>query len=442
MKVQGYFHIVVRAFRLLAVIAVCAASGVAQAVVLSGTVTRTGDGTPIQGAIVTAGDSFSPSVETTTNAAGVYSFEFTCVLSCVVGATLDGYVSESRSFPSNATSVVNDFALAVEATIEGRITLPSGSAAMTDRPLLERFDPDRGEWINPVAARSGVSGDTYHFTKLHAGIYRVCYYDPAIVRQCYDGLDQGPFVDFDYTPIELAPGDTRANVNFSPGAGSTISGHLLDGYANTNLADLRAYVSVFDEHGGQMDYPREVLTDAQGRYSIGGLAPGNYLLMATNGGFLSRVYPNGNCDHDDCDPLVQGTPVTVPPGGATNIDFEFQPHSVVRARVVDAVDGSEITAATFASWTWAPIFGVEPVSRHWYDASNGEYVSYNSANGGRVGATAPGYVARFVVGGNCPDLTACASSANRTLVQPRGDVRHVELRLSRADDYLFADGFE
>lgn len=416
----------------------------AHATALSGRVTRAEDGTPVVGARVTTGGPFGSNVETQTDADGRYALDFTCVGTCGVSATDAGYQRHGMTYSGMQPTVTADFALVREAVIGGRVVLPAGADPLAHGPTIEWYDEATGEWSPASTALDGtLTGDTYRYGKLRAGTYRLCYEDGVHVRQCFDGQDQGATVAFDYTPVVVAVGETNTAINFSPRLGATIEGRVYDGYAdaaNDSLGDT-AYLTIYDENGGH--FPRSVIAelDASGHYRVGGFAAGNYYVVASYGAFLARVWPNGNCRHDDgdCDPLVLGTPITLPWQGATGIDFALQPHAVVRARIVDASTGNAIAGATLSGWTW--VLGVAMTTRNWYDASTGEHVSYNDDDGERIGATAPDYVSRFVLGGNCAVLLDCSLNYPR-LQQSRGDVRQVTLRLTRAGDYLFSNDFE
>lgn len=413
----------------------------AHATTLSGRVTRAEDGTPVVGARVVTSSTFGPSAEASTDADGRYLFDYSCVGSCSLSATADGFLRPSVGYSSQPPAVTIDFALEREAVIGGRVVLPAGAEPLTNGPEIERYDAATGAWGNVNVFDSGLSGDIYRYEKLPAGTYRLCYEDGVHVRQCFDGQDQGATVGFDYTPVVVASGETNASVNFSPRLGATIEGRIYDGYANVDFGQAgRAYLTIYDENGGRFSDPPTVADfDANGRFRIGGLAAGNYYLIASFEAFLDRVWPNGNCQRDDCDPLVQGMPLTVPPEGATGVDFPLQPYAVVRAKIVDASSGASIANAELSGWLW--LLGIGRTTRNWYDASSGEFVSYNTDYGNRIGAVALGYVSRFVVGGNCAVLDDCARTYP-LLTQPRGDVMRVQLRLTPSADYLFSNDFE
>lgn len=423
-----------------ALIALSLAAATAQATSLSGRVTRAEDATPVVGALVTTSSPFGAGAETQTDADGRYAFDYVCAGSCRLSATAGGYRWESSTYSGAQASVATDFALVREAVIGGRVVLPAGADPLAHGPAIERYDEATGEWTPAVIVDDTPTGDTYRYDKLRAGTYRLCYEDDVHVRQCFDGQDQGATVAFDYTPVTVAIGETNTAVNFAPRLGATLEGRISDGYGNASLGGT-VYLTIYDENGGML--PRWVAADldANGGYRARGFAAGTYYVVARYGAFLSRVWPNGDCSRDagDCDPLLQGAPVAVPWEGATGVDFALQPYAVMRARVVDASTGAVIDGATFSGWTW--VFGAAMSTRNWYDASSGQHVSYNDDDGERMGATATGYLPRFVLGGNCLVLADCAL-VNTPLLQPRGEVRHVTVRLTRADDYLFSNDFE
>ncbi len=119
------------------------------------------------------------------------------------------------------------------------------------------------------------------------------------------------------TPITVELGADTAGIDFVMAKGSAISGTVTDEATGEPVTGVRAHV--LDEAG---DILETGSTDPQGRYEVGGLAPGDYFVrMFDSAGFSGELHDGVPCPFHDCD-LANGTPVTVELGGETGgIDF-------------------------------------------------------------------------------------------------------------------------
>ncbi|HJU39103.1 MAG TPA: carboxypeptidase regulatory-like domain-containing protein [Tahibacter sp.] len=428
-------------------LAFCAGALCVQAVgaaALSGRVTDLASGQPMANVTVVASAGAFPlpttSAQATTDAQGNYSLAFDCTFSCSVGTSVDGYLATGTAYPSSAPVVVVDIALVREATVSGRVVLPAGYAFDEIALSLQRHDPVDGSWNTSGVPRTRVGEDGYRFSKIPAGTYRMCYLAQDLLYQCFDGANQGATATLGHTPIALAAGDARNEVNLTPQPGVTVGGRIVDGYAgaDSGVGFVGTILTFYDESGAPMPRDAYLDADAAGDYTGGVFAPGRYYVVANDSRFQSRVYPGIDCA-GNCDPVVAGGQlVTVPAGGLSGLNFAMSPYAVARARVRDAATGAEIPNAQFGAWTY--MMGPGIALPNWRDASTGEYVAYATAQSTRLGARAPGYVARFVNGGNCTQVNILVCAGDVPLA--RNEVRTLELRLYRADDYLFAGDFE
>lgn len=440
MSVRSFFAAPARIFAGTMLWLLAAGFATANAATLSGHVSDAVAGTPLANVYVIAYSGYPPLpvtyTTTTTDALGNYSFTFNCEFQCRVGASAAGYLEQTVSYLPWQTSVVIDLQFVREATVAGSVVLPQGYSVDLSKLAFERYDTASGSWSAAGKPVDAVSDEGYRVRQLEAGTYRACYDQAPLLRQCFDGRNQGPTATFDFTPIVVAAGDTRNEVNLAPVAGSSIGGRFTDRYGSgTSVA---ASITLYDVNGEEL--PRRMLAtvDGQGNYSLAGVAPGVYYVVARNGTYLSRIFPDVDCD-TDCNPLL-GDLVTVPANGsAANVDFGLQPFAVMRARLRDRETGADIADARFGPWSL--IIGPRVSLPNWYDAASGEYVAYMERVGNNVGASAMFYTPHFIGVGDCPDIAACMRASAGVAVQP-GEVRHVELTMLRTEFYVFSSGFE
>lgn len=327
-------------------------------------------------------------------------------------------------------------AAASAASLGGRVVVPAGATFSPDGLLLQRRSANGQFWENFGAVPQIVGVD--YLYSLSAGTYRLCYDDRVLLRQCFDGRNRTAFAGTDFTPIVLADGDQRQEVNLTPQPGNELRGRVVDAYDATTTFGW-FLVTLFDENGNPFEDWYDLQPDAAGNWVIGGLAPGRYYVSAQVQTYVTQFWPDDECV-DDCFPTMHGGQVTVPAGGAAqNIDFALAPYSVVRMRVLDS--GTGLPIAQPAVGAWSHLMGPALVRPARYDAASGEYVQYLGPLGDRVAAHAPGYVTRFVTRGNCYNMVDCLF-VYPTLVLARGEARHVTLRLSLRDGYIFANDLE
>lgn len=121
-----------------------------------------------------------------------------------------------------------------------------------------------------------------------------------------------------------------------PQGTGVISGRVLT--ADTGRPVKRARVSVAAGGPGGGRGSGMASTDDQGRYSIGGLAPGNYNISASKAGFVDALYGQRR-------PMQPGTPLTLADGqAATNVDMRLIRGGVITGHVGDE-DGEPLARA-------------------------------------------------------------------------------------------------
>lgn len=324
------------------------------------------------------------------------------------------------------------------ASLSGRVVVPDGATFSPAGLLLQRRSSNGLFWENPGYVPQIVGTDGYLYSSIAAGTYRMCYDDNVLLRQCFDGRNETAFAGFDFTPIALAAGDERQEVNLTPQPGDELRGRVTDAYdATTTISWF--LVTVYDENGNAFADWYDLQPDPAGNWVIGGVAPGRYYVSGHIETFVTQFWPGDECV-DVCAPPEYGQQVTVPAGGAaSNIDFAMKPFSVVRVRVLDSATGVEIPQPSVGGWS--SIMGPALLRPARYDAASGEHVQYLGPSGDRVAAYAPNYVTRFVTRGNCYSMVDCLF-VYPPLVLARDEVRRVTLRLALRDGYIFAHDFE
>lgn len=163
-------------------------------------------------------------------------------------------------------------------------------------------------------------GGGYRFAPLEPNTYPLCYDDNVLLRQCFDGYDEGAFAGLGSTPIVLGAARQRDNVNFTPLPGSELRGRMHNRYEPALPLEWVA-VRVYDENGTAFEDRHDLQLDPGGNWVVGGIAPGNYYVSVEADTFISQFHPNDDC-RDDCYPSQHGTLLTVPAGGAAQgVDF-------------------------------------------------------------------------------------------------------------------------
>ena len=144
------------------------------------------------------------------------------------------------------------------------------------------------------------------------------------------------------TPIQVADGQTRTDVNFAliPGGGfrGTVTEFPGGRFVST---EMRVYttagVFVASKFGG-------------GDYWFSGLPAGSYVVRTVNdSGYLDKFYANGSCP--PCR-IEDATPIVVSPGVfQTGVDFALQRGGRIAGRVTDAATGAGIADVTVGIYT-------------------------------------------------------------------------------------------
>ena len=288
---------------------------------------------------------FSPAItiaSTVSAADGSYKLQFYSG-SYPIFANAVGYADYSK-FDAPGSGEFN-IKLTPVAAISGTVFDPNSQPV--PYPVVSVLDAATGDFVTYGA---GDAIGAYSVNDMTPGNYMIClisayddYQDGCYNNQAIgaDGIPRG-------TPVNVTSGKLLTGLNIHLQTGATISGTLTDRVTHGALYAYPRF-TLYTPAGvlvTSVDIPMDVTT---GAYSIVGLAPGNYYLVADEQfGFNSGYYPNvyGGSDCDPTDPsglpacsFAGVTPLTVPAEGLTNIDFQLSGGGSISGHVIDAATG-------------------------------------------------------------------------------------------------------
>jgi protocatechuate 3,4-dioxygenase beta subunit len=284
-------------------------------------------------------------------------------------------------------------------------------------------DPNDPDWSEGGGHAVTDSTGTYLIDGLAAGTYLVHAEAEGYIAEFY--------LDAQYpeeaTPITVESGHTVTGIDLALSRGGCIHGRVTDERTHAPIAG--AYVSLGGVeippplppdppslppdggNGGHGDdgvvFPElgfRAVTDEDGRFSLCGLAPGEYVLHAWAEGYLGELYDDAACWHD-------ADPVVVPAeGDIFGIDFALSVGGSIAGRIHDGA--APVPGALVQAWpARADTMGGDP-DCGWNGGggataiadSDGNYVLAGLATGRyRVLAEARGFLPTFYGGGQDPE---------------------------------------
>jgi hypothetical protein len=274
--------------------------------------------------------------------------------STVVAA--DSYLTIYSEVIVGNDPVVADFAMSRPATISGTVRAAGNSVAFTKIVLI---DGDQGTF---QGSTFGDADGKYLFDGLDPGTYAVCVMDPGDIYldQCYNGFDIPASGERTITPITLHSGDALDLVDINLHIGSTITGTLTDSLTFGPIANGAEFVlySSTQQVLATFDAP----VDADGHFTIGGVAHGSYYLEAgvpyflfpANSYYVSALHAGAEC-HGNVPPCIftEASLFSVPADGtASGVDFQLRPGHLVSGTVRDSETGLGIGGVTVAACEW------------------------------------------------------------------------------------------
>jgi hypothetical protein len=365
--------------RWLFLIIICTAASPAYATLVSGHVTDSATGLPISNAAVEyTEDFFAGSGSTFTDSDGYYEFDIPSGGAGDISASADGYLQQDQSFDVDNDPLTIDFALVVASSISGTITdsLTLQPIANANVSLLDTSNAV----VNTVQTdENGV----YVLSDVQPGQYGVCVIDATDVYldSCYANMTIGSDGVAHFTTLTVSAGSVFSGIDVALSIGATLSGLLSDSYFGVVIADQTMDFQLFSENESPIGNIT-LVTDDDGKYTLTGLAPGNYYLAAganftygsPNGAYTSRIYGGGECGSPTvaapC-PFDTATKIAVPKAGADDINFSLFPAYIATGKVTDAATGQGIPGVTLYACDTPFIVGVSATA---VTDANGDYV--------------------------------------------------------------------
>ena len=156
---------------------------------------------------------------------------------------------------------------------------------------------------------------------------------------------QGYIGNMDRT-VTVGIAEVVTGINYSLNRGAAISGRVTD--VDTGLPISGVRINASEVEGGSGF--ENVGTGNDGRYTLGGLTPGVYIVTAeaAREGYIQELYDNKHSGEDAARITVTGTETV------ERIDFGLKRGATISGRVIDAVTGLPIAQmginATLAYW--------------------------------------------------------------------------------------------
>jgi hypothetical protein len=236
-----------------------------------------------------------------------------------------------------------------------------------------------------IGATSTAADGNYFLGNLAPGDYGVCVLDSTddYIDGCYDGMAVGADGIVNFTTIALASGQDLQDINLNLQLGATLSGTLSDAYFNVPIANLAVDFTLYSSAQNQVA-SIYTSTDANGGFTLHGLATGSYYLEAgvdfvniPNSAYPPRLFDSGSCV-PQC-PFATGTLIDVPPSGTTGITFPLSPGYFVSGTVTDEQTGLGIPNVTINTCDNPSAF-LFSVSATAVTDANGNYLIAHAAN--------------------------------------------------------------
>ena len=221
--------------------------------------------------------------------------------------------------------------------LSGRVYNAATGTAV-EGAAVRALKSDGKDWITEATVVSASDG-SYMISSISAGTYRICAEGIRIglVRQCFNGLDIPVLSNIDAaTPVVLADGEFRGNVNFPMNRGGTITGKLIDDDTAAPVADVDVEMSLYDIHGALVD-KGTIHTDPTGSYYLQGVPDGHFYLTAhiTQGFKGTQLFPDIDCP-STCSPATRGQQLAISNSELLDgIDFRLKPDVTISGTVID-----------------------------------------------------------------------------------------------------------
>jgi hypothetical protein len=294
---------------------------------------------------------------TITDNAGYYQMDVPDAAIVHFTVSASGFITGTQEVsPDGSSSVAQDFALAVAGSVSGTIHASTHDGPVLADVTVSLLDATTQEILDQVSTDAE---GRYAFRDLLSGSYGICVFDAQdiYIDSCYDAKTVAADGTISLTPVNLANGDGLSGIDMSLSVGATLSGQLSDSYFGTPISNAAMELTLYSPSEKQVA-KLTANTDANGGFTIAGLAAGSYYLEAgahfrsynTNAAYTLRLYGGGECalpsgQSPSC-PFASGTLINVPASGISGIDFSLFPGYVVKGKVADADTGVGIANVT------------------------------------------------------------------------------------------------
>ncbi len=331
---------------------------------ITGTVTDSADGTPIEGITVCAEN--QPSGCTYTDSAGHYSLlglasgsyklrftgayyepEFeTYEFLNYVTQYYDGKSSSASADPvavtAGSTTAGIDAAMHAGGSIAGTVSAASGGAPLKDVEVCA-LDASSGSYVR--CAYTDAAGQ-YSIGTLASGSYKVSFspeYGENFIGQYYSAKPKGS----EAASVAVSAPATTTAINAQLSAGGRIAGTVTDAVGDAPLSAIEACALEEGEEEGETNFDIGfdcATSNAAGHYELSGLPSGSYTVSFSPAYYL----PGGqqNLLHEDYNgkhPPADSDPVSVSAGSTTSgIDASLDHGAQVMGKVTAAAGGAPI----------------------------------------------------------------------------------------------------
>jgi hypothetical protein len=316
---------------------------------ITGKITDALSGAPIEGIQACAQTSASGRVCATndSNSAGEYKVEGLASGSYAVEFQtwgenyLSAYYAGAR-FESEATRVAVvagttvagiDVALQPGGEITGTVLAQGSDAPIEGAQVCARGNQPRS--VNFYECVPSGAGGHYTLTKLHGGSYDVQFSAAGYVTQYYDEANH----EGDAESVTVSEGTSTPEINAAMQQSASIAGRVTSASGGGPLADIQVCASQEVGEGGPC-----ASTNANGEYTITGLATAEYTVGFSGAGYPAQYYPG-----------------TFSSGEATRVGVSAG-HTTAS---VDTVlhEGGSISGSVTSATTGAPLEGMSVCAR-------------------------------------------------------------------------------
>lgn len=247
------------------------------------------------------------------------------------------------SVTQGGTTTGIDFALPAAASITvDSVTALTGGEVLS--PILRVYD-ELGSVIGTGSMRVG---DGVELTGLPAGDFFVRASETGFVAQVFDGIDCEGNCDVTVgTPITTVLGQSSGPAQFALKTAGSISGTVREDQSGLGVSFT--LVVAYDLSGRGL---LSAATDPEGRYSISGLAGGDYYVLARGWRHVDKLYDDVpfSCTADGC-PVTCGALVSVVPGEDTpDINFNLEKGGLIEGKI--SIDDTGDVAPATSLWVF------------------------------------------------------------------------------------------